>query len=98
MENLNSKSIIHKLLYLKEKSNIQCFKDFNSLTSVFISTDEEFFPIKNTLIINAYVGQQKDTYLNLISDDLQYLYDIDCEDVTDHLGVFKNKLKRLKNK
>ncbi len=75
------------------------FKNYNSNTSVFISNISEncFTPDLNTLKMKDYKGQKSDTYLNTISDYLQYLYDIDCEDVKLHLGVVQNKLNRMHN-
>lgn len=74
---------------------VDVFKKYNTDTSIFIINEESFTPEPNTLRINQYYGQLKDTCLNIISDYLQYIYDIDCDDVKMHLGVIQKKLSRM---
>lgn len=91
-----SKSAKYKSLLIKqEEISKKVLSEFNVLNTIIVSSEKLLFNSSNHIFSKEYLGEEKDIYLNFLFDDLQYLYDIDCDDVREHLGVLQKKYERI---
>lgn len=77
--------------------NLLIEKDFDLSKTIFISDedDEIFTPLNNTIFIKSYVGEVNDDILLILCDDLQYLSDIDIDDLRESVVITQKRIERI---
>ena len=97
VDNFNIKDLVTKAFYCNSFKDLIDSKDDRLKKSIFITEkyDDIETPVLNTIRINAYLGEQIDDILTILCDDIQYLADIQIEDVRESLLITQKRLDRI---